>query len=101
MVKSSMRKKVQYEIKVTEGNLEFEKLHTNILDDYLSITVSRNVDNDFSPWFRYVRVKNTQEEINSKFWFSVGVIFGRLVEHYKYNSLKEINTILQITVGDE
>ena len=101
MVKSSMRKKVQYEIKVTEGNLEFEKLHTNILDDYLSITVSRNVDNDFSPWFRCVKVRNTQEEINQKFWFSVGVIFGRLAEHYKYNSLKEINTTLTFTVENE
>lgn len=101
MVKGSMKTKVQYEIKVTEGNLEFEKLSTNILDEYLSITVSVNGDNNFSPWFRCVKVKNTQEEINQKFWFSVGIIFGQLTKHYNYSSLKEINTTLQLTVENE
>lgn len=101
MVKSGMKTKIQYEIKVTNGNLEFEKLPTNILDKYLSITVSRNIDNDFSPWFKNLKVKNTQEEINSKFWFAVGIIFGQLTKHYNYKNLKEINTILQLTIENE
>lgn len=90
-----MKVKIQYEIKVTNGNLEFEKLPTNMSDEYLSITVSRNIDNDFSPWFKNLKVKNTQEEINSKFWFAVGIIFGQLVLYHNYKNLKEINTTLQ------
>ena len=37
MVKSSMKTKIQYEIKVTEGNLQFEQLQINMSDEYLSI----------------------------------------------------------------
>lgn len=101
MVKSGMKTKIQYEIKVTNGNLEFEKLPTNMLDDYLSVMVSINIDNDFSPWFKFTKVKNTQEEINSKFWFAVGIIFGQLVLYYNYKNLKEINTTLQLTIENE
>lgn len=101
MVKSSMKTKVQHEIKVIEGNLEFEKLPINILDNYLSLTVSRNIDNDFSPWFKVTEFKNTKEEANQKFWFSVGIILGRLAQYYNYNSLKEINTTLTITLENE
>lgn len=96
-----MKVKNQYEIKVVNGNLEFDKLSTNVSDDYLSITVSISIDNNFSPWFKCIKVKNTQEEINQKFWFSVGIVFGRLVERYNYSSLKEINTILTLTVENE
>lgn len=99
-----MKVKNQYEIKVVNGNLEFDKLSTNVSDDYLSITVSISIvsiNDNFSPWFKCVKVKNTQEEINQKFWFSVGIVFGRLVERYNYSSLKEINTILTLTVENE